>query len=242
MSDKNFALVQFLAGFSGVDGATSYTEESSASRAATFVGNAQLDTAQSRFPGGASLLLDGTGDYVTFADDAAFTLGTSDFTIELSCRFNVTPGASIFALMAHYNAGGNQRSWVLSYANGTLQFSYSTNGTSTTNVAGAWSATSGTWYDVSVARISTNLRLFVDGELVATHNIATSNLFNSTAALQIGTQSLGTNSMNGWVDEARFTVGAGRYSAAHRRLRGPFNRAKRLGVLGDYFQPTVLTV
>lgn len=47
----------------------------------TAVGNAQIDTLQSVF-GGASLLLDGTGDYVTTPAHADFNLGSGDFTIE----------------------------------------------------------------------------------------------------------------------------------------------------------------
>ena len=61
----------------------------------TAVGNAQIDTARIRFRRTASLLLDGTGDWVTTPDHADFTLGSSDFTID--CWFNCT------------NAGGHHR-------------------------------------------------------------------------------------------------------------------------------------
>jgi hypothetical protein len=238
MSDKTFANVQLLCGFNGADGATAFTDESTAARTATFVGNAQLDTAQARF-GSASLLLDGTGDYVTFADAPAFTLGTSDFTLDAWVRFNTTPGAGSFAIMSHYNASGNQRAWVLAYVSGTLSLAYSTNGTSNTNVTGTWSAADATWYHVAAARIGADLRIFIDGELIATDNIAASSIFNSTSALQIGSQSLGVNPFNGWIQEARFKVGVGEYAASFRRPQGPFNRRKNTGLLGDYFQPTV---
>jgi hypothetical protein len=59
----------------------------------TAVGNAQIDTLQSVF-GGASLLLDGTGDYVTTPAHADFNLGSGDFTIEGRFRCISTTGTT----------------------------------------------------------------------------------------------------------------------------------------------------
>jgi hypothetical protein len=68
----------------GLDGDTSSTDESQAAHALTFVGNAQIDTAQSKF-GGSSLLLDGSGDRVTTPNSVGWQLGStssSPWTIE----------------------------------------------------------------------------------------------------------------------------------------------------------------
>lgn len=82
--------VVLLADQDGADGATVYTERSLNAAVATFVGNAQLDTAQQKF-GTASLLLDGTGDYQEYPDDPAFVLGSSDFTVQGWVRFVSLP-------------------------------------------------------------------------------------------------------------------------------------------------------
>lgn len=90
VADPSFSSVVLLCGFNGVDGATSTTDEAKA-KAITFVGNAQLDTAQKKF-GTASLLLDGTGDYLTLADSLDWRLGSTSsapWTVEAWVRWNV---------------------------------------------------------------------------------------------------------------------------------------------------------
>jgi hypothetical protein len=82
--------VVLLADEDGADGATTYTERSVNDAVATFVDNAQLDTAQFKF-GTASLLLDGAGDYQSYPDIAAYALGSADFTIEGWVRFASLP-------------------------------------------------------------------------------------------------------------------------------------------------------
>lgn len=82
--------VSLLADQDGADGDTAYTERSTFAAVAAFVGNAELDTAQSKF-GTASLLLDGAGDYQEYPDDPAFALGSADFTIEGWVRFASLP-------------------------------------------------------------------------------------------------------------------------------------------------------
>jgi hypothetical protein len=89
--------VVLLAKFDGSDGATAYTEIKR-SEAGTFVGTAQLDTAQ-QAAGTASLLLDGDSDVVYFGDDptsgAVYQLAsTDDATIEGFIRFNTLPATS----------------------------------------------------------------------------------------------------------------------------------------------------
>ena len=60
----NFPKVKLLLPFDGSNGATSTTDSSNANNSVTFVGTAQLSTAQSKF-GGSSLLLDGNSDYIS---------------------------------------------------------------------------------------------------------------------------------------------------------------------------------
>lgn len=243
MSDKHFSQVQLLCGFNGADGATAFTDESTAARAATFVANAQLDTAQFKY-GTASLLLDGTGDYVSFADAAAFTLGTSDFTIEAWVRFSSLP-ATTQEFLTHYTATGEQRAWIFGYAGGSgqIRFSYSTAGTSATliSVVGAWTPEIGRWHHVAACRIGSTLRLFADGVLIVSHNIASASIFNTTAPVRVGAGSFAAldNFLFGWIDEARITVGAGRYATDFIPAQGPFSRAKRTGVIAGARQPTI---
>lgn len=240
MSDKHFASVQLLCGFNGADAATAFTDESTAARVATFVGNAQLDTAQAKW-GSASLLVDGTGDWVTFPDAAAFTLGTSDFTLECWVRAAAL-GASLRGIFGQWEAGGNQRGSGIFY-NGTsnqIEFFYSTTGANSASFTGAYTLALNTWAHFAVTRSGADLRLFADGvQCGTTGNIGASSIFNSTATMKVGLVSAAGTPWNGWIDDARFTVGVARYVANFRPPRGPFDRRKNLGVLGGYRQPIV---
>lgn len=241
MSDKYFSSVKLLCSFDGLDGATAFTDESSAARTVTFVGNAQLDTDQKRF-GSTSLRLDGSGDYVTVPDSADFTLGLSDFTVECWARFNALPSAQV-SFIAHYNATGGQRGWSMGYdhTNTTLRFLHSTNGANTFFPAATWTPTTGVWYHVAVTRRSGVFRFFVDGRLIGENSAMTANsIFDSASPLQIGAMSLGAIPLNGWIDEARFTVGVARYTSDFVVQRGPFSRGKRLGVAGEGSQPIII--
>jgi hypothetical protein len=240
VSDKHYGNVVVLCGFDGTHGATSFTDESAAGRTATFNGNAQLDTSQAKW-GSASLLCDGNGDFVSFADHADFTLGSSDFCIEawirgasLSNQFNPIAG--------HWNPTGNQRAWLLYYNStlGGIQFFYSTNGgTPTVNTFGAVTLQTGVWYHVAASREGANLRLFVNGiQRNTTHNIGTSSIHDSNTTLKIGAGST-SEFWNGWIDEFRMTVGVPRVTQNFTPPRGPFSRGKRLGVFGQYSQPVI---
>jgi len=94
------SFTKLLIHFDGADGSKAdYTAETEqiVSMGTTLVNDAQLDTAQKVF-GSASLLLDGTDDYVTLADSADYALGTGDFTISFRAMIhNVTKEQILFA-------------------------------------------------------------------------------------------------------------------------------------------------
>lgn len=239
MSDKYFSQVQLLCGFNGADGATAFTDESAAARVATFVANAQLDTAQAKW-GSASALFDGTGDSITFPDAAALELLDGDFTFECFVRFSTVALADF---IAKWQGSAGLRSWIFGYihASTELRFVYSTNGTASVSTLRTWAPAADTWYHVAAAREGINLRLFVDGvQLGTTANIGTASFHDATTAVSIGSTSPGINSLNGWIDEARLTVGRARYTANFAPPQGPFSRGKRLGVTGQGRAPVLL--
>ena len=67
----NDATTKLLLHMEGADAATTFPDSSSLGVSVTASGNAQIDTAQSKF-GVASSLFDGTNDYLTVADNAAW--------------------------------------------------------------------------------------------------------------------------------------------------------------------------
>ena len=61
--DPYFNNVSLLLRGNGINGSTTIIDESATPKTVTVYGNAQISTAQSKF-GGASIYLDGTGDYL----------------------------------------------------------------------------------------------------------------------------------------------------------------------------------
>lgn len=78
-NDPYWASVISLLHFNGTDGSTSFPDQKGP--VWTPSGNAQIDTAISRF-GAGSALFDGSNDYLT-STDASFALGTGDLTVEV---------------------------------------------------------------------------------------------------------------------------------------------------------------
>lgn len=221
----------------GTDGATTFTDVKGHSFTAS--GNAQLDTAQARF-GTASLLLDGTDDFIKSADHADWALGSGDFTIDCWVRFNGDPGTAGMTFVSHWeaNSPANQRGWVFGLNNNTLRFLYSTDGVGSTTLSVAWNPGSATWYYVSVVRRGATVYFFVDGLLLGTASIGTASIFDANSTLQIGTQSNGADfDMNGWIDDVRITKGAARYTTTFSRpVRAHYDN---LGIPSDEFYDLV---
>ena len=137
--------------FDGADAATAYTDPIAG--AYTFVGTAQLDTAQFKF-GTAALLLDGNSDYVTLPDSANWYFGTNDFTIDFWVKFN--SHLAVDALCGQYVDVNNQ--WFINYINGSnLLGLYSITGGVVKQVFNTSCSTMATaqWYHVALVRNGT---------------------------------------------------------------------------------------
>lgn len=218
------ASVKLLAGFNGTDGATAFNDESGAAHgAATFHGNAQLDTAQKVF-GTASLLCDGSGDGVQWPDHDDWHFANGLFTVEARVRFANTTGQQ--AIVGQYNGGVPAVSWLLlKFATGELAFGVSTDGVgwTATQLSSAWSPSIDTWYAVACDFDGTTYRLYIDGAVVNT-NTTVRNLANTTSGLSIGMTGDTGNSLNGWIDEVRVTKGDAWYAGAYTPAVAEFPR------------------
>lgn len=216
--DLYWSNVVLLLGFEGSDGATATSDESPVARgAATFFNQAQLDTAQKKFDS-SSLLLDGDGDRITFGDSNDWLfLSTDAFTIEAWIRFNSLTGYQ--AVCSQWTNA--TQSWVFDKEGTTndLRFAYSTDGSNTIEVVGAWNPAINTWYHVAVDKTAAGvLRVYADGAML-TGGKATGvpSFHNPTVGLRIGTvggnAGAEVNDFNGWIDELRITKGVARYAS-----------------------------
>ena len=204
----------FLSHFDGSDGATTAVDSSSNNRTISFVGNAQLDTAQSKF-GTASLLCDGSGDYVTVPVSTDWSFSTGDLTIDLWARFASLKGAGLVA--RSQNAPGR---WVLYQNNNTIQFWHAID----LIVSASTTVTTNTWYHLAVTRESGITRLFIDGNLEDSSSFSWDDVHRITEPLVIGSdpESPTGRSSNAWLDEVRIIKGEAAWNSNFTPPTSPY--------------------
>lgn len=211
-ADPTFSNVKLLCGFNGTDGATAFTDESSAARTATFVGNAQLDTAQSKF-GTASLLLDGTGDYVTFPDASDLKIPTAAgalWTLEAWVR--ATGSWKTIQTIASKRNGSGQGEFSLDISAGAPRFFALNSGTSCVSITSPDALSLDEWHHIAISATSGFYRLFANGKLVA-FGARDATPTTNTTALHIGRDpSTTARDWAGWIDEVRYTRGQAIYT------------------------------
>ncbi|MFK0688023.1 LamG-like jellyroll fold domain-containing protein [Mesorhizobium sp. IMUNJ 23033] len=212
--DLYFSNVVLLCGFDGTDGSTTMTDESLSGHSLSVFGNAQLDTGVAPPFGTSSLLLDGTGDYLTVADSEDFNFGTGDFTIELFARTAATSNSNY--MLVHAGSSGNiSYTWRCNASNQQDNV-WSSNGSSTFNLVGASGGVPlTTWKHLCFERSGSKLRLYTGGVMeTSSTTIGANALFNSSAVLAIGMRSTSTtNGFNGHLKELRITKGVARYNS-----------------------------
>lgn len=212
ITDPNFSSVVLLLGFEGVDGATSTTDECATPHTMSFLGNAQIDTAEKKF-GASSLLLDGTGDYVSATDSADWDLGAGQFTAETWVRFASGFGTNE-AFLGQWGSAAGDQSWFFFLNAGTLTFRFRDTGGTNRDTTVAWTPTVNTWYHLAVDRDASNkFRIYRDGSMVASATFSQT-MQNGTGLLGLGRiPGFTTFDLNGWMDEVRVTKGVARYAS-----------------------------
>ena len=205
---------EFLSHFDGSDAATSSTDVSLAARTLTFNGNAQLDTAQKYF-GTASLLLDGTADSVSAADNPAYDIAALDFTMDAWIRLASDASGTI---MSKWGPSG-QRGWLFTYdaGNSLLDWRTSTDGSNNANqVNETWNPDVDTWYHVAAERTGGKVHLYVDGTMLGSGTSNSDNVYANTAKFEVGScENTGALTFNGHIDEPRYVRGVGLYGGSN---------------------------
>lgn len=211
-----------LAYFDGPDASTTMPDAAFSPHTLTANGNAQLDTAQA-WAGTASLLLDGTGDYVSVPDSNDWDIWGADGTIDLRARWNTLPENSEFHTLVSQGGASSSEEWyfLLTRSGGQLRFSFTCvtggvgRGAFTANVTLA----AGTWYHIALERSGGTPFIYVDG---VSQSVSVSTAFgtpaNISGSLYIGSRNpsiTSTQCFNGWLDMIRISKGVARYGGAN---------------------------
>jgi hypothetical protein len=157
------------------------------------------------YPG--SVLLNGTSQYLSVPNNAAFQFGTGDFTVEAWVYLITKPiNRRLFSFGNYATSGnfqieipGNSNNDILVHING----SFSTY-TYTVNLS--------TWFHVAICRVAGNVTVYVNGVSLGTQT-QSGTVNNSTDVFAIGAQSNGTNPFNGYISNTRIVKGTALYTS-----------------------------
>ena len=166
-------------------------------------------------PGSSSIKFDGTGDYLSIPDSTDFDFDTNDFTVE--CWANGDINTSDYqGIIGNWYGSQSNYSFDMrpmsADKGGRFTFAYNAQGNTNTIVDSGFSLTDDTWHHLAVSRSSTNLYMFVDGDLKHTHTIGTTELNNPSNNIIIGNTD-NTWYWDGYVDEIRISDTA-RYTSS----------------------------
>lgn len=213
-TDPNFASVVLLLHFDGADGSTTFTDSSSyADGNWTRSGTPAIDTDQAQF-GGSSCYFDGATDALFFDDDARFSRGTADFTIECWVRFGSSGTRERFAGQGSSSGSNVSFSFALVRTSSNTVEASVFSGATQYYVTSTATIGANTWAHVAFVRDGSTLRLFINGTDMQTASIGSASVNDSASKYAIG--ALGgflVDSLYGWVDDWRDTIGAARYTA-----------------------------
>ena len=186
-----------------IDGSTSgfIINSDRAAKTVELLGNAQLDTAVTKI-GSASLLLDGTGDYLKVEGGTDFQFA-GDFCAEAWIYPTDLTGSHYIFAFGTETTGR----YVLFLDGNTIKGNYF--GATSTTFGGTLSTS--TWHHVALSRAGSTITVYLDGTALGTTE-TNSNTLGNTGQLKIGADGSGANTFAGHFDELRITKGFRRYS------------------------------
>jgi hypothetical protein len=205
-----------LLNFNGTDGSTILTDDTGLNTLTAY-GNAQLDTALKKF-GTASLLLDGTGDYIDCPyDTSRFDWWTGDYTID--CWVYATSwtdwsivysGYPVSLMVGNHDHNALSNYWSFGPITGGALSFYYWNGSAPIHIRSSNSVlATGQWIHIAMVHKDNTIYLFADGKCVDSMVIVDTPTSSASYKLTIG--GWYNDYLTGQIDALRITKGTARY-------------------------------
>jgi hypothetical protein len=214
VGEADFYRTTLLLNGDGTNGANNnvFSDSSNNNFAITRSGNASQGSVSPFSPAGWSNFFDGSGDYLTVPDNAAFDYGSGDFTLE--CWFLPLASLDSKILTAHTSDSNGFGPCNIWFASGVLQLYSSSNNSSfdVANGATIGTPTVGQWNHMAVSRQGSSIRCFLNGVLGST-TTSSATLMNPTDTFQIAARR-GGETFTGYISNFRVVKGTAVYTAA----------------------------
>lgn len=174
-------------------------------------GDAKISSGDSKFDG-ASLFLDGAGDYVTIQNsNPSINPEDKDFTIDFWFKRTDSDTVTRPLVSRWESTAGDYRCWEVVILGGTshkIQASVTPDGGSSnqTDLLSTTTYNDSAWHHVAFVRTGDTLLLFVDGILEASDTFVGS-VYNSSRDAAIGGDDAGNSVFQGYIDEVRIVKG-----------------------------------
>lgn len=225
MAELIDSYVKLLLPFDGTDGATSDIDYSGFNHVPSFVGTAQLDTAQKEF-GLSSLLLDGNSDYITLPDHADWYFADGAWTIDCWVRCTELSEEPIYE---QYVDNNNRTLCYLTSTN--LVYKIFDGGVNTATIDAAHGMSTGTWYHIALVNDTTNIKAYVAGTSIG--SVASATVPDYASVLYIGVDHYNAAIIayfSGHIDEYRVSKGVARWTANFTPNPYPYHKIARMQV------------
>lgn len=166
IGDPYWSNVVLYLPLTGTNGQTTFTDVSQYGHTVTRNGDTVISTAQAPALTGvnSSLYLDGSGDYLSIANNTAFQLGTGDFTVRFFWRGSAVGSYTMIVgtLLSNFNQANT---WRIGNRFNSLNSTYfaRTTGSGVQEPVYSTNINDGNWHYVLVRRISGTISYFVDG-------------------------------------------------------------------------------
>jgi hypothetical protein len=201
----------------GADGANNFVDDGRLHLAITPSGDAQIDDSSAPFVGGRSILLDGTGDYLTVANHADLDLGISGDPFTLETFVNA---AALSGNRCLIGRGGGAANWSVTNGhmwmiiNGGSTLSFQWNSAGSTGSISTSAPSTGAFAHVAVTYDGTNIRLFKGGVLSNTSGSVAGITAPTTRNItRIGDTASDDARFNGRLAEIRISKGIARWTS-----------------------------
>ena len=165
----------------------------------------------SPYGGNWSNYFDGTGDYLTLADNPAFYLAANNFTIECWAYFNAITDQYFFGQI---QLSSGNRSFLLALVTSKLYFEIRS-GSDSLTITDSTNMVANSWVHIAAVRNGNTLTLYKNGVSVGTSNTTGFTVNNSTNLMGVGCGGgYVVNPMIGYLSNCRIVNGTAVYTSA----------------------------